>query len=93
MLLALQMYEGTLCPGGCGQPMQVAWHQEMGELFEGEAYVCAACTAAARAEKPDAPERVFSQATPDPDRPGSLSDLPPLKFGVNTIEPSKGGGP
>lgn len=44
-LLGLEMYEGTLCPGGCGQPRETAWHADAEGEYEAHRFVCHACTA------------------------------------------------
>jgi hypothetical protein len=86
-LLGLQAYEDTLCPGGCGQPRQIAWHADAQALCDVNQYVCTACTAR------DGHQRVYTQPyfADEPGAPVKLADLSPLRLGVNTIEPSEGG--
>lgn len=43
-MLGLQLYEATLCPG-CGQPRHLAWHRESEGEWEGNHFICHACTA------------------------------------------------
>lgn len=77
LLLALEKHEATLCK--CGWPRSVAWHSEMDGWFEGEGYVCHACSAVAdrkviyavahntwpTAEKGPLPEFVLGVTTTD----------------------------
>lgn len=44
LLLALQMYEDTLC-SGCGHERTRAWHPDMDGWYEPKHYRCAACSA------------------------------------------------
>lgn len=44
MLLGLQLYEDSLCPG-CGWPKHVAWHADMDGWFDAHEVKCHACTA------------------------------------------------
>ena len=43
LLMAFDIYEAGLC--NCGYPREQAWHSDMDGWYEGEAYVCHACTA------------------------------------------------
>jgi hypothetical protein len=45
LLLGLEMYEATLCPG-CKQPITEAWHSYAHGQYDGGPIVCHACTAA-----------------------------------------------
>jgi hypothetical protein len=45
LLLGLKAYEDTLCPGGCGQPKELAWHSHGQLSWESDEVVCHACTA------------------------------------------------
>jgi hypothetical protein len=47
LLLGLEMYEATLCSGGCGQPRETAWHADAEGEYDGHRFVCHACTARA----------------------------------------------
>ena len=41
LLLGLAAHEETLCPGGCGQPKDLAWHDHMDGEYEVEiTYSC-----------------------------------------------------
>jgi hypothetical protein len=86
-LLGLQQYELTLCPG-CGNPKQTAWHADAKPMWEHEGFVCTPCTLR------DGKERVYSfvYLDDDPGAPVKPEDLPELQLGVNTIEPTPGGG-
>lgn len=44
LLLGLDMYEKSLCPG-CGWPRHVAWHADMDGWFEASSVKCQACSA------------------------------------------------
>lgn len=44
LLLGLEEYERTLCPG-CGQPQHLAWHAHTAGEWDGNRFVCHACTA------------------------------------------------
>lgn len=37
------MYEGTLCT--CGEPRELAWHSHSEGEYEGDPFVCHACSA------------------------------------------------
>lgn len=82
MLLALQMYEESLCPGGCGEPKHHAWHSELDGHYEGERLVCHACTA-----KNDG-EQVVYVAVRSLYPEDRLPLLTPLEIGVNTTPPT-----
>lgn len=83
LLLGLGKYEDTLCPGGCGQPRELAWHDWMaGEEFEATKWVCHACTARTGHEV------VFSTVAPvmSPER---MAMRPPFVLGETTTEPTE----
>ena len=74
LLMALGAYEGDRC--GCGQPRAVAWHSEMDGWFEGESYVCHACSAQ------QGRKVVYTVAVDT--RPPDRLVLPPFVLGVTT---------
>jgi hypothetical protein len=83
LLLALAEYEATLCRG-CGEPKQVAWHSHMEGFYEGEKWVCHACTAQADHQV------IYSTVQVDKDLPAShLETLPPFEIGITTTPPSE----
>lgn len=84
LLLALAAYEATLCPGGCEQPREVAWHSHMEGFYESTKWICHACTAR------DGQDVVFTLTEPDPDLPSErIAGFPPFELGVTTTEPSE----
>lgn len=84
LFLALQMYEDTLCPGGCGQPKELAWHSAMEGWFEATEWVCHACSAR------QGHEARFSIVEVDKDLPLAVVDaFDPFEIGVTTTEPTK----
>lgn len=44
LMLGLEQYEATLCPG-CQEPREVAWHADAEGEYEAVRFVCHACTA------------------------------------------------
>jgi len=58
LMLAYREYLSTLCPGGCGQPREIAHHWDMDGWYEADAVTCHACTARKRAEQEDSSEPV-----------------------------------
>lgn len=84
LLLALAAYEATLCPGGCGQPRELAWHSHMEGFYEATKWICHACTVR------DGQDVVFTLTLPDPDLPAErIAGFPPFELGVTTTEPSE----
>jgi hypothetical protein len=82
LLLALDAYEGSLCPG-CDQPIALAWHSELDGWFETDQYVCHACTS--RLEDPSKPTAyTLVRNTMPADR---LADLPTFVLGETTSSP------
>lgn len=81
LLLGLGGYEATLCE--CGFPRHEAWHAEMDGWFEGEGFVCHACTARLRVSDPEAKPVVYVMAhsTLPPEQ-----QLPPFRLGVTTTD-------
>lgn len=82
LLAGLQDYERTLCPGGCGFPIDVAWHSDMDGWFdEVHEYVCHACTA-----RQDGRERKFPVVATSRDL--VANPLPPFDFGSTVSAPT-----
>jgi CDGSH-type Zn-finger protein len=83
LLLALQQYESTLCPGPCGQPRHSAWQTD--GWHKTRTFTCDACTAMARADSEDAskvaPVR-YTITWLDP--AADIDDLGPLTYGEAT---------
>lgn len=79
LLLALQMYEASLCPG-CHRPIDQAWHTHSDGWWETTSYVCYACTEAAAAEG-DSEQVTYdvTRLTLPPDR-----EFPPFQLDVTT---------
>lgn len=44
LLMALDAWEDTLCPGPCGQPKAKAWHTDTDGWWEHASYHCYACS-------------------------------------------------
>ena len=83
LLLALDAYEATLCPGGCGQPREIAWHSHMEGFYEPTRWICHACTAR------NGEEAAFAVVDYDRDFPPSrIETFPPFELGVTTTEPT-----
>lgn len=78
LVLALRHYDASLCDG-CGQPKHEAWHSEMDGFYEGEMYVCHACTAI-RGDGGPVPGggRVVNT------RPASKGPMPAFEIGTTT---------
>lgn len=83
LLLALDAYESTLCPGGCGQPRELAWHSHMEGFYDPTRWICHACTAR------EGLEVAFAVTEVDRDLPAErIAAFPPFEIGVTTTEPS-----
>lgn len=83
LLLGLQAYEDTLCPG-CGQPKHLAWHDMLADDWMGSGVVCHACTA-----MEGGTEKPYFFVDLNPDLPQTyLASVTPLELGVNTTEPT-----
>lgn len=83
LLLALEEYESTLCPGGCGQPKHLAWHSHMEGFYEATGWVCHACTVQ------QGHEVSFSVPAVDKDLTRArIDEFPVFELGVTTTEPS-----
>lgn len=84
-MLGLQLYEATLCPG-CGEPRHLAWHQESEGEYEGNHFICHACTAQSG---PGDQRREVHYARlsyeKDPDRIARMSD-----FTMKTVTAASG---
>ena len=80
LVLALRAYEASLCPG-CGEPKHEAWHSEMDGFYEGETYVCHACTALRGSDTPVPGGALVKNA-----RPASKGPMPPFVLGYTTTE-------
>lgn len=82
LLLALQMYESSLCPG-CGYPIDQAWHTHSDGWWETTSYVCYPCTTQAAADSDDgsADDVTYdiTRLTLPPDR-----EFPPFELDVTT---------
>jgi hypothetical protein len=51
-LLALAHYRGSLCPNGCGQPLEESTaHYEVGPEYDATKTTCRACAALAEARR------------------------------------------
>lgn len=78
LLLALQAWEATLCPGQCGLPKELAWHTDAEGWFEHTRFQCFACSEI-RGE-PVTYEGVRSELPED-------RVLAPFELGVTTFSP------
>lgn len=59
LMLAFQLYESSLCPGGCGQPKALAHHPDNDGWYGiAEKVICHACTALKRAANEGSKEPV-----------------------------------
>ncbi len=81
LLLGLEAYEDTLCPG-CGIPKDRAWHSEWDGFYEATKVVCHACSAS----KGEGDEVAYA-ITVDT-RPADAPPPPPFKIGETTSEPT-----
>lgn len=81
LMLALEAYEDTLCPG-CGQPKQLAWHSHTEDEWDSTRLVCHACTAQQGKETVYAFPSLFLSD----DR---VAALPPLDFDKYITEPTE----
>jgi hypothetical protein len=79
LLLGLEAYEATLCPG-CGQPKELAWHAAVQASWDSEDAVCHACTT--RAGHQVAYSRLTTSVTDE-----DLAALPPFVWGQTTTTP------
>lgn len=77
LLMAIDTYEASLC-GGCGQPLEHAWHSGTEGWWETTSYVCWACTA----RTGDEVAHPVTRFTMPPDHP-----LDPFELGVTTYSP------
>jgi hypothetical protein len=82
LLLGLEAYEASLCPGPCGMPREVAWHSDMDGWLHPESVVCLACTALRDGETEVAYSYLVNERTSHDD------PLPPFKMGETTLSPS-----
>lgn len=82
LLLGLDLYESSLCPGPCGMPRHVAWHTEMDGWFEDRAFKCHACTAMATPNKDGERHPVIYHISVDTRE--DAVELPPFVLGVTT---------
>lgn len=80
LLLGLEAYEATLCPG-CGQPKELAWHAAVQASWESEDAVCHACTTRAGGSQV-AYSRLTTSVTDE-----DLATLPPFVWGQTTTTP------
>jgi hypothetical protein len=76
LLMALEKYEAGLCK--CGWPRSIAWHSEMDGWFDGEAFVCHACSAVA--------DRQVIYSIARDTWPSEKGPLPPFVLGVTTTD-------
>lgn len=81
LLLGLEAYEATLCPG-CGEPQRLAWHKHTEEEWDPHEFVCHACTAK------QGHEIVYSSPTLTLS-PEKIAQLPPYVFPDMTTEPRR----
>lgn len=82
LLLGLDAYEGSLCPG-CDHPIELAWHSEMNGWFETDSYVCHSCTSKLEDQsKPTAYSIVRNTMPPD-----RVAALPAFELGETTSAP------
>lgn len=79
LLFGLNLYEESLCPGRCGWPRHLAWHEDMDGWFEDHTVKCQACTA--MSEDPSKP--VLFHYVVDT-RPADDQDLSPFVVGLTT---------
>lgn len=77
LLIGLHRWESGLCPG-CREPRSVAWHSDMDGFYDGEGFVCHACTARDGGEK----KVIYRYATTS--RDFDARPLPPFEYGVTT---------
>lgn len=80
LLIGLQEYEAGLCE--CEWPVEVAWHADMEGWFDGQSFVCHACSARQGHE-------VVHTLRPTTDRDFTVKPLIPFEFGLTTTEPTK----
>jgi hypothetical protein len=81
LLAGLRNHEDSMCPGGCGYPIHVAWHADMDGWFdEVHEYVCHACSAR------DGSERKYPSVTTSRDM--DAQPLPPFDMGQTTTASS-----
>lgn len=80
LLAALRQYDASLCPGGCGHPIEVAWHGDMDGWFDADEYVCYACTA-----RDGGRERKFT--TVSVGRDFAVKPLPPFDMAAMALKP------
>lgn len=79
LLAGLSAYEDSLC-GGCSEPIAVAWHSEMDGWYDGDGFVCHACSAKAGHE--------VAYAIVRNTRPDSKGPMPPFVLGETTDKPT-----
>lgn len=80
LFIGLQQYESELCD--CGVPREIAWHADMEGWFEGQRFVCHACSAAQDTE-------IVHTLVPTTDRDFTVKPLIPFEIGLTTTEPTK----
>lgn len=85
LLLGLELYESTLCPG-CGERRETAWHADAEGEYEGHRFVCHACTAKGRGE-----QAVFTVLSRRP-TPEVVAKFVPFDLLNTTTEPTPGEG-
>lgn len=83
LLLALEEYESTLCPG-CQQPREIAWHADVEGHYEGNGLVCHACSAK------DGRQKVYTFLTAYPPA-DVVAKFLPFDLLTTTTEPSPEG--
>lgn len=82
LLLGLEQHEQTLCPGGCGQPRELAWHEWMDGEYEATKWVCHACTARSG-------QQVVFSTVDHAVRPERIAMFEPFELGVTTTPPTE----
>lgn len=85
LLLGLEMYEGTLCPG-CGEPRETAWHADAEGEYEAHTFVCHACTAKSSTGR----QSTFSALVVSPS-PEKVAKFLPFDLLTTTTEPTPEG--